>query len=220
VAGFAIVATPIGSVASSLLRPFDYEFFRKGLFVATLAGALLGLVGVFVVLRSMSYIGHGLSHAIFGGYAVSGLIGVNVLLGAGVWGFLSAALIGRVARRTAIGTDAVIGVVTTASFALGIVLLEAGGGSPAQNFDAALFGSVYGVSGQQIVGLLVVSAAVVVAVYRWYRTLLFVTFDPVVASASGVRVPWFDAGMMAALAASVLVTMNVLGVTRQAWLGC
>ncbi|MDX6720766.1 MAG: hypothetical protein QOJ63_3020, partial [Solirubrobacteraceae bacterium] len=62
-----------------LLRPLDFEFFRNGLMVATMAGALCGLVGVYVVLKGMSYIGHGLSHAIFGGFAASTLLGVNFL---------------------------------------------------------------------------------------------------------------------------------------------
>jgi ABC-type Mn2+/Zn2+ transport system permease subunit len=71
---------------SELLHPFQFEFFRNGLWVATLAGALCGLVGVYVVLRGMSYIGHGLSHAIFGGFAASLVLGVNVVVGAGIWG--------------------------------------------------------------------------------------------------------------------------------------
>ena len=71
---------------SDLLRPFGFEFFVNGLIVATLAGALCGLVGVYVVLKGMSYIGHGLSHAIFGGFAASALLGVNFFLGAGAWG--------------------------------------------------------------------------------------------------------------------------------------
>ena len=57
--------------AVDLLKPFTYEFFRNGLLIATLAGALCGLIGVFVVLRGMSYIGHGLSHAVFGGAALA-----------------------------------------------------------------------------------------------------------------------------------------------------
>ncbi|MGH9021988.1 MAG: metal ABC transporter permease, partial [Acidimicrobiia bacterium] len=103
-----------------LLRPFEFEFFVNGLVVATLSGALCGLVGVFVVLKGMSYIGHGLSHAIFGGFAASALLGVNFYLGAGAWGFASAMLINGVTRRRAIGSDAAIGVITTASFALGL----------------------------------------------------------------------------------------------------
>ena len=72
---------------SELLHPFEFEFFRNGVAVATIAGALCGLVGVFVVLKGMSYIGHGLSHAIFGGFAASTLLGVNLALGAGTWGW-------------------------------------------------------------------------------------------------------------------------------------
>src|SRR5512134_1279607 len=95
-----------------LLDPFQFTFFRNGLAVATLAGALCGLVGVYVVLRAMSYLGHGLSHAVFGGFAVSSLIGVNYALGAGVWGLASALAIGSVTRRRSIGSDAAIGVIT------------------------------------------------------------------------------------------------------------
>ena len=86
-----------------LLRPFAYEFFRNGLIVATLAGALCGLVGVYIVVRGMSYLTHGLSHAIFGGFAASALLGVSFLLGAGVWGIASALAINSVTRRRPFG---------------------------------------------------------------------------------------------------------------------
>ena len=56
-------------IASDILEPYGFQFFRNGLVVATIAGALCGLLGVFVILRGMSYIGHGLSHAVFGGAA-------------------------------------------------------------------------------------------------------------------------------------------------------
>lgn len=195
-----------------LLRPFEYEFFRNGLVVATVAGALCGLVGVFVVLRSMSYIGHGLSHAIFGGFAVSSVLGVGLLLGAGVWGFLSALMIGWVTRRRAIGADAAIGVVTTASFALGLAVFKVFDG-PRKNFDAALFGNVLGVSRSDIVAVVAVSVLAAAVVFFGYRALLFTTFDPDVAAASGVRTARVDALLMLVLAAVVLVSMNVLGVT-------
>ena len=138
-----------------LLRPFDFEFFRNGLMVATMAGALCGLVGVYVVLKGMSYIGHGLSHAIFGGFAASTLLGINFLLGAGAWGVASALMINGVTRRRVIGADAAIGVITTASFALGLALFaffDGEGGS----FDAALFGSILGVGTQDVLAIAVV----------------------------------------------------------------
>ncbi|MDP9466423.1 MAG: metal ABC transporter permease, partial [Actinomycetota bacterium] len=127
------------SLWETLLDPFGYEFFVKGLVAAVLAGALCGLIGVFVTLRGMSYIGHGLSHAIFGGYAAAPLIGLPIVLGAGLWGLASALAINAVARSRRIGADAAIGVVTTASFALGVALLTRFGNT-GPSFDALLFG--------------------------------------------------------------------------------
>ena len=197
---------------AELWRPFTFEFFRNGLIVATVAGALCGLIGVFVVLKGMSYIGHGLSHAIFGVFAASSLLGVNLLLGAGVWGVASALMINGVTRRRVIGADAAIGVITTASFALGLTLFAAFG-RRGRNFDAALFGSILGVGWSDVAAVLTVAAGVGLVVFFGYRRLLFTTFDPDVAEASGVNTARVDAVLMLALAASILVTMQVLGVT-------
>ena len=197
---------------TELLDPYHFEFFRNGLMVATIAGALCGLIGVYVVLKGMSYIGHGLSHAIFGGFAASALLGVNFLLGAGVWGVASALMIGGVTRRRVIKSDAAIGVITTASFALGLALFALFGRRGA-NFDAALFGSILGVSAEDVIVIACVTAAAVAFVFFGYRRLLFTTFDPEVADATGVRTARMDALLMVVLAASILVTMQVIGVT-------
>src|SRR5919202_4555369 len=124
-----------------LTEPLQFGFFRHGLLVATFAGALCGLIGVYVTLRGMSYIGHGLSHAIFGGAAASALVSFNFYVGAGIWGMASALAIGRVTRRRIIGSDAAIGVITTASFALGLVLFGRYGVAH-KSVDAVLFGSI------------------------------------------------------------------------------
>ncbi len=195
-----------------ILRPFEFEFFRNGLIVATFAGALCGLVGVYVVLKGMSYIGHGLSHAIFGGFAASALLGVNFVLGAGVWGVASALMINGVTRRRLIGADAAIGVITTASFALGLALFAVFGGR-GRSFDAALFGSILGVGIEDVWAIIAVTVFVALVVFFQYRQLLFTTFDPEVAEASGVRTARIDALLMLVLAISILATMQVLGVT-------
>ena len=129
----------------TLLEPFRYEFFRNGIAVATLAGALCGLVGVYVVLRGMSYVGHGLSHAIFGGAVVGYALALNFYLAAGITGLVAAMLILLIARRRSIGADAAIGVITSSIFAIGIVVISVIG-SFTRNFEAALFGNVLGVS--------------------------------------------------------------------------
>jgi manganese/iron transport system permease protein/iron/zinc/copper transport system permease protein len=199
-------------VIEQLLRPFDFEFFRNGLIVATFAGALCGMVGVYVVLKGMSYIGHGLSHSIFGGFAASALLGVNFVLGAGAWGIASALMINAVARRRSIGADAAIGVITTASFATGLALFAVFGRN-GRSFDAALFGSILGVGRSDVVAIVVLTFVVAGVIFFAYRQLLFSTFDPEVAEASGVRTRWVETMLTFILATSILATMQVLGVT-------
>ena len=199
-------------LAADLFKPFEFEFFRNGVIVATLAGALCGVVGCYVVLRNMSYIGHGLSHAIFGGYAVAGLIGVNLFLGAGAWGVVTALAIGGIVRRRPIGSDAAIGVVTTASFALGLALVQLYG-SPGQNADALLFGNALGVTFADVWLIVAVSIGAALFIGFGYRQLLFTTFDTEVAKATGVRTGLVDGLLMVLLSATVLATMNVMGVT-------
>ena len=197
---------------AGLTEPFAFEFFRNGLVVATVAGALCGLVGVYVVLRGMSYIGHGLSHSIFGGAVASSVAGINVLAGAAVWGFASALLISGVTRRRVIGGDAAIGVITTAAFAIGVALISARR-SFSRNFDALLFGNVLGVERSDIVVVSLVALGAAVVVFLGYRQLLFTTFDPEVAETSGLSTGRVDALFSLVLAMSIIATMRVLGVT-------
>ena len=194
-----------------LTEPLEFAFFRHGLMVATLAGALCGLIGVYVTLRGMSYIGHGLSHAIFGGAAASALVGFNFYLGAGAWGMAAALAIGRVTRRRIIGSDAAIGVITTASFAFGIALLGLYG-QVRKSIDAAIFGSVLGVTMADVWVVAGVTVAAALVVLAFYRKLLFTTFDPEVADVSGVNTARMDALLMLLLSVSILATMKVLGV--------
>lgn len=197
-------------IAAGIFEPFGYQFFNNGLIVATLAGALCGLLGVFVVLRGMSYIGHGLSHAVFGGAAASAVMQLNYFVGAGIWGVASGVIIGRIARRKLIGADAAIGVVTTASFALGLALLNRYGQAK-KSIEAVLFGSVLGVETVDIIAVSAVSVLTAVIIFALYRHFLFATFDPEVAQTSGVKVAWIEALLMAMLSLTILVTMRVIG---------
>ncbi|MBX3054311.1 MAG: metal ABC transporter permease [Caldilineaceae bacterium] len=195
-----------------LLEPFAFEFFRNGTTAAVLAGALCGLVGVYIVLRGMSYIGHGLSHAIFGGAVVSFVLEWNFYLGAGLWGFLAALLINQTVRRTKIPADAAIGVITTASFAVGVALISRYRGFT-RSFDAALFGNILGVTQQDVWIVAGVGLATAAAIFFLYKQLLFTTFDAEVAQVYGVRTEWIDTAFALILASVLIVSMQILGVT-------
>lgn len=196
----------------SLIEPFQFEFLRHALVVCTVAGALCGLLGVFVTLRGMSYIGHGLSHAIFGGAAVCAAVGVNFFFGAGLWGLASGLAVSRVTRRRIIGGDAAIGVITTASFAFGIALLGLYS-RVKQSIEATVFGSVLGVTTGDMVLILVVAVVTTGVVIAFYRPMLFTTFDPEVADVYGVNTARIDALVMLLLSFAILASMKVLGVT-------
>ena len=195
-----------------MFTPLQYEFFVRGLIVATLVGGLCGLIGVYIVLRRMAYIGHGLSHAIFGGAVASYVLSINFFIGASVWGFISAMLINLTTRKRSIGADAAIGIVTTSSFALGVALISRFKGFT-RSFDAALFGNILSVTNTDLVAIVVVSLLAGATIFAGYKYFLFTTFEPEVARFYGIPTGWVDAVFALMLAAVIVVSLQVLGVT-------
>ena len=197
---------------NALLEPFQSEFFRNGTIAAVMVGGLCGLIGVYIVLRGMSYIGHGLSHAIFGGAVVAYVSAWNFYVGAGLWGFIAAMLINQTVRRTKINADAAIGVITTASFAIGVALISRYRHFT-RNFDAALFGNILGVSQEDVLVVAGVTLMAGAVVFFAYKHLLFTTFDSEVAQVYGVKTEWVDTLFALMLAAALIASMQILGVT-------
>jgi manganese/iron transport system permease protein/iron/zinc/copper transport system permease protein len=139
-------------------------------------------------------------------------IGLSFFLGGAVGGLVSALLILMIARRRSIGADAAIGVITSAAFAVGIVIISVSG-SFTRNLEAALFGNVLGVDGVDVLVVGAVALAAGTTVFLRYRQLLFTTFDPEVADVSGVSTARMDLILALLLTALITVCMNVLGVT-------
>ena len=195
-----------------IFEPFEFAFFVKAIIAASLVGGLCGLMGIYIVLRGMSYIGHGLSHAIFGGAVVSWIMSINFFIGATIWGFLSAVLITWTTRKNPIGSDAAIGIITTASFALGIAIISRNQGFT-PDFEALLFGSILAVDNNEIIAIAVVTGIVATVFFLAYKLFLFATFDPDVAVFYGVPTGWVDTLFSLLLAGTIVVSMKVLGVT-------
>ena len=195
-----------------LLEPLQYRFFLHGLAVSMLTGSLCGLLGVYIVLRQMSYIGHGLAHAVFGGAVASFLLNLNFYIGAGIWGMMAVVLIDKLAARREINTDAAIGIITTASFAVGVALMSRMRRFT-QDFEAALFGNVLGVSTTDLAVISLVSVITGLVLIGLYKPLLFSTFDEHVAQVSGVPTRRVRLLFSCILALVILASMQVLGVT-------
>lgn len=195
-----------------ILAPLRYEFFQRGILAAIFVGSLCGVIGVFIVLRGMSYIGHGLSHAVFGGAVVSYLMNLNFYIGAGVWGIISSLLISRMTKIRKIGADAAIGIITTSSFAIGVALISRVRHFN-RNLEAVLFGSLLGVRVEDLYvigGVLVISF---VTIFLLYKELLFTTFDKDTAEVFGVNTDRVDTFFSLILAAAIIASMQVIGVT-------
>lgn len=197
-------------MAAWLTDPFAFTFFARAMIAGVLVGAMCGALSVFVVLRRMSYIGHGLAHAVLGGVAVGLVLGQGVYVGAVAATLLAALLIERISRRPGLHPDAAIGVVTTAIFALGVMTLSVSPGRV--NLEAVLFGNVLGVGPADLwvaagVGVLLLATLVVA-----YKRLVFATFDPEVAGVHGVRVGRSELVFNLLTAAVVVASVRVLGV--------
>lgn len=195
-----------------LVEPLEYEFFRHGLLAALMVGSLCGLIGMYVVLRGMSYVGHGLSHAAFGGAVVGFTLNLDFYAGAGAMGLLAALLINRITRNGQIKLDAAIGIVTTAMFALGVAIMSQVR-TFSQNFEAALFGNILGITHEDLLIIGLVTACTVIAILFLYRPLLFSTFDNDAAQIFGIRTEAVQFMFSFLLTLSIIASMNVVGVT-------
>lgn len=195
-----------------ILEPLEYEFFRHGLLAALMVGSFCGLIGAYVVLRGMSYVGHGLSHAAFGGAVVGFMLNLNFYAGAGAMGLLAALLINRLTRNGRIKQDAAIGIVTTAIFALGVAVLSHVR-TFNRSFEAALFGNILGITDVDLLVIGLVSVSTVAAMVLMYRPLLFSTFDHDAAQVFGIRTGIVQLIFSFLLTLAIIASMNVVGVT-------
>jgi ABC-type Mn2+/Zn2+ transport system permease subunit len=197
-------------VTSLLLDPFAYAFFGRAMVAGILVGAMCGALSSFVVLRRMSYIGHGLAHAVLGGVGVGVAFGVDLYVGAAAATVLSALLIDRVARRRGLHADAAIGIVTTAIFAIGVATLSI---VPTRvNIEALLFGNILGVDRADLLVAATIAVGFAAVLVALYKPLVLTTFDPEVAAVHGVRTGVIELVFSLTTAAVVVASVRVLGV--------
>jgi manganese/iron transport system permease protein len=196
---------------SWLAEPFNLLFMQKALFAAVIVGVVASVIGCYVVLRSMAFLGDALAHAILPGVAVAYLVGVNFLVGAMVAGVLVAVGISYVTRSGAVREDTAIGIFFAAALALGVVLISTMS-TYAVDLTHVLFGNVLGVTTLDLwisgsLGLLVLLLIGVL-----YRPLLVVSFDPVLARTLGLPTHLLRTGLYVMLAATIVVSLRTVGV--------
>ena len=189
----------------------EFAFAERALVAAVVTGLLCGLLGFFVILRRLAFIGVGISHSAIGGVAIGLLAGVDPGISAAVFSVAVALGMFQVARDRRLGEDAIIGVFLSGAMALGLLLTSLQHGYQRDLF-AYLFGSLLTVSQSDLVMLCSLAAVITVVVAASFREMLFVAFDEEVARAYGRRVDLFDALLIVVLALTVVAGVRVVGV--------
>lgn len=193
-----------------LTEPFQYGFMQNGLLAALLVGLNCAVIGVYVVLRRMAFIGDALAHTVLPGIVVAYLNQWNLYGGALVAGVLTSLGIGWLSRRQEVREDTAIGVLFTAMFALGILLM-----STVRSFrdlTHILFGNILGVTTADLWLIVVVSIVVVVVLFLFHKELELTSFDVTHAEVIGLRADWVRYGLLILLALTVVTGIQAVGV--------
>lgn len=172
-------------VARFLLEPIELPFMRNALIAAALIGLSTGLLGVYVILRRMSFMGDAVAHTVLPGLVVAYLRGWSLLLGALIMAVITALTIGWISRRGTLREDTAIGVVFTGLFALGIVMLSAT--RSFRDVTSLLLGNVLAVTEADLAVIAVVAGVVALVIFLFHKELELASFDPVHAQVSGLN---------------------------------
>lgn len=194
-----------------LIDPLSYAFMQRGLAAALLVGLLCSIVGCYVVLRGMAFMGDALAHAILPGVAIAYLLKGNLLVGALAAAMVVALSIGFLSRRSTIREDTAIGILFSAALALGVALISSIR-TYAIDLSHILFGNILGVSAGDLTFIAIVAGVVLVAVLLLYRPFLIHTFDPILASTMRLPVSLLQNTMLLLIALTVVVSLQTVGI--------
>ena len=198
-----------------LLSPLSYEFMQRGLLISILVGIVCALIGCYIVLRGMAFLGDALAHAILPGLAVGYLASAGDR-GALFWWALGTAIftsvgIGALSRGVRIKQDTAIGIVFAGMFALGIALI-----STVRNYAVDLthflFGNVLGVTTNDLWLTLGVGIAVFVIIFVFYKEFLVLSFDPVLVTTLRLPARALEILLSILMAVAIVISIQTVGV--------
>jgi manganese/iron transport system permease protein len=198
-------------VLEYLAEPLQLGFMQRGLFASVLVAAICGVLGSFVVLKGLAFIGDALAHASFGGVALAFVLGANIYLGAFVFALATAVGIGAITQRGRVSSDTAIGVLFSGTFALGILII-----SRVDQYTTDLFGYLFGdvlsITASDLWAIGLLGLAVLLLVAAFYRQLLFVAFDPTVAAASGLPTRALEYLLLVLLGITIVTAIQAVGI--------
>ncbi|HEY8847126.1 MAG TPA: metal ABC transporter permease [Candidatus Limnocylindrales bacterium] len=194
-----------------LLDPFSYGFMQRGLVATLLVGVVCAVMGTFVVLKGLAFIGDAVSHAAFPGLVIAYILGLPLYLGGAVAAVSTALAIGLVSRRSRLRFDTSVGVLFAGTFAFGVLLYSTIKGYVG-DLLGYLLGNVLGISVGDLVQVALLGAIVLAVVILIRKELLFATFDPLGAAASGLPVAALEYLLLGLLGVTIVVSIQAVGV--------
>jgi manganese/iron transport system permease protein len=194
-----------------ILEPLTSPIMQRALLASVMVGIVCAIVGTYVVLRGIAFIGDAIAHAGFPGVVVAYMIGIPYYVGAAIAAVLTALAIGLVTKRGGIRQDTAIGVLFAGTFALGVFLFSAIQGYVADLFSF-LFGNVLAIGTADLVALLVLGTGIVLTIGVLWKELLYATFDPLGAAASGINVDRLEYLFLALVAVTIVVSLQAVGI--------
>jgi manganese/iron transport system permease protein len=200
---------PLAEFLADLFDP-DLAFLPKALAVAVTSSVVCGVVGTYVVLRGMAFIGDAVAHAVFPGLAVAFVVSGNLILGGTAAGVLTAVLIAVFAQNRRVREDAVIGVFFVAAFALGIVIISRAPGY-AGSLQQFLFGSITGIPDEDVAVVAVTAVAIIGVLLAVHKELVACTLDREMARAMGLKVFWLDLLLYVLVTLAVVISVQTIG---------
>jgi len=194
-----------------LISPLAYDFFVRALVASALVGVACAVIGSFVVLKGMSFIGDAVSHAAFPGIVIAYMLGLPIILGGAVASIVTALGIGALTRRSGLRSDSIIGVLFAGMFALGVALFSSIPNYVGDLFHF-LFGDVLGISVSDLLALSLLVVILLLVVRILWKELLFATFDPLGAGAAGLPVRRLDDLLLILIAVTIVISLQAVGI--------
>jgi iron/zinc/copper transport system permease protein len=188
----------------------NYAFLQKAFVTSIMVGVICGVIGSFIILRGMALMGDAISHAVLPGVAISYMLGINYFYGAVITGILTSLGIGLISQNSRVKNDSSIGLVFSAAFALGIILITKA--KSATDLTQILFGNVLSVRFSDMWITLIVGAIVILAVVLFYKELLVSSFDETMAAAYGLKTGLIHYGIMVMLTLVTVASLQTVGV--------
>ncbi|MFJ7934754.1 metal ABC transporter permease [Sporosarcina sp. NPDC096371] len=187
-----------------------YGFLQKALITSVMVGVISGVIGCFIILRGMALMGDAISHAVLPGVAISFMLGINFFIGAVITGVLTAVGIGFINQNSRIKNDSSIGIMFTAAFAAGIILITVLKSST--DLYHILFGNVLAVRPSDMWMTLIVGIIVLVSVFLFYKELLVSSFDPIMSQAYGLPNKMIHYFLMVLLTLVTVASLQTVGI--------